>query len=109
MIEGQNSLSKMSKMNSNRSGNTFNDLLSVNSRRTRRNSVVNQDVDAFLTRSDSCLYQYFDWLDIFKVPIPSFNLNGKTKSGSSFGIIATIAFIIIFINYGGLKIIDFYN
>ena len=71
--------------------------------------MVNEDVDAFLTKSDSCLYKHFEWVDIFKVPIPSFNLNGKFKSGSSFGIIATVAFFIIFINYAGLKIIDYYN
>jgi hypothetical protein len=46
---------------------------------------------------------------LFKVPIPGFNLNGKSKSGSSFGIIGTIVFITIFLNYGAFKILDFYN
>jgi hypothetical protein len=46
---------------------------------------------------------------LFKVPIPSFNLDGKSKSGSSFGIIGTIIFVLIFLNYGALKVIDFYG
>jgi len=69
----------------------------------------NQNVDSFLSKSDGCLYRYFDWVDLFQVPIPNFNLNGKSKIGSSFGIIASIMFVFIFINYGLFKILDFYN